>query len=90
MSLSALIHKSKVTVVATETVAALATAEGVVPCHVATVATVSVATAPEQQSGTLVVVCYSPAGDALRVVARDAEHADFLLRMNPNRSNYEQ
>ncbi len=75
---------------ATETVATLATAEGAVPCHVATVATVSVATMPEQQPGALVVVCYSPAGDALRVVARDAEHADFLLRMNPKRSNYEQ
>ncbi|MEQ1739647.1 MAG: hypothetical protein ABL884_07045 [Methyloglobulus sp.] len=29
------------------------------------------------------VICYTPKGQGLRVMAKDAEHEAFLLRMNP-------
>ncbi len=32
---------------------------------------------------TIKVICYTPLGNPLEVIARDFEHAEFLRRMNP-------
>jgi hypothetical protein len=31
----------------------------------------------------IIVTCYTPAGNPIQVEARNAEHADFLQKMNP-------
>lgn len=31
----------------------------------------------------IIVTCYTPNGTPIEVIARDAEHAEFLRRMNP-------
>ena len=38
---------------------------------------------PDPAPGALMVTCYTPAGNAVEVEARNAEHAAFLRRMNP-------
>ena len=37
---------------------------------------------PEPAPGALMVVCYTPARNAIEVEAKNPEHADFLMRMN--------
>ena len=41
---------------------------------------------PEPALGALMVTCYTPAGNAVEVQAKNPAHADFLRRMNPNRT----
>jgi hypothetical protein len=83
MSLSALIHKNKSGQVATLTVATAATQDNEDLVTVAKVASVTVANFQESRNTVLSVVCYTPAGNPIIVKARDAEHAAFLLNMNP-------
>ena len=33
--------------------------------------------------GALILICYTPAGNAVEVEAKNPAHADFLQRMNP-------
>ena len=33
----------------------------------------------------LIVICYTPRGEAIEIEARDPEHAEWLKRMNPKR-----
>jgi hypothetical protein len=80
MALSALIHKTKSVPVATVTVA---TQDTETPATVAKVATVTVANIMESKNPELLVTVWTPAGNPMQVQARDAEHAAFLLRMNP-------
>lgn len=40
-------------------------------------------------SKNLIVKCYSPSDLCYEVAARNQVHADFLIRMNPRRPNYE-
>ena len=40
---------------------------------------------PEPKPGALMVTCYSPAGGAFEVEARDTQHAEWLKQMNPRR-----
>ncbi len=80
MALSALIHKSKPLPVVTLTVA---TQDGKTPATVADVATVTVANPTESNNPELLVTVWTPAGNPMVVEARDAEHAVFLVRMNP-------
>jgi hypothetical protein len=83
MTLSALIHKNKTGKVETVTVATIATQETETPPTVAKVASVTVANPQEVKNEALLVVCYTPAGNSMTVQARDAEHAEWLQRMNP-------
>lgn len=83
MILSALIHKNKSRQVATLTVAATATLEAPEVGTVAKVATVTVASPPEQEPEGMFVTVYTPNGKTLAVYARDTEHAEWLQRMNP-------
>lgn len=83
MALSDLIHKRKTRQVATATVATPATNESVAEGAVANVASVAVASPAELQNEVITVVCYTPAGNPISVLAKDAEHAKFLERMNP-------
>jgi len=41
----------------------------------------------EPALGALMVTCWTPAGNAVEVQANNPEHAAFLRRMNPSRSN---
>lgn len=52
--------------------------------NVAIAANVAEAQPLHSQSGTLTVVCYTPAGNAIAVQAKNAEHAAFLRKMNPS------
>ncbi|MGZ8237939.1 MAG: hypothetical protein ACXWTY_08725 [Methylobacter sp.] len=36
----------------------------------------------------IIVTCYTPNGNSIEVMARNAEHAEFLRRMNPKPINY--
>jgi hypothetical protein len=83
MALSALIHKSKTVPVATLTVATIATQDTETPATVAKVASVTVATHTESKNPELLVTVWTPAGNPMQVEARDANHAAFLVRMNP-------
>lgn len=85
MRLSDLIHKNKSAQVATLTVATLATQETETPPTVAKVASVTVANLPELNPSTFIVTCFTPNGKHIKVEARDAEHAEWLQRMNPKR-----
>jgi hypothetical protein len=38
---------------------------------------------PEPANDALMVTCYTPAGNAVEVEAKNPAHADFLQRMNP-------
>jgi hypothetical protein len=40
---------------------------------------------PEPKHDALMVVCYTPAGDAIQIEAMDEEHGEWLQRMNPRR-----
>lgn len=51
--------------------------------NVAVVANVAEARPLHSPSATLTVVCFTPAGNAIAVQARDAKHAAFLREMNP-------
>ena len=42
---------------------------------------------PEPAPGALMVTCWTPAGNPVEVQANNPEHAAFLRRMNPRRSN---
>ncbi|HBA66970.1 MAG TPA: hypothetical protein DCZ48_12490 [Methylococcaceae bacterium] len=79
MTLSALIHKRKSKVVATLTVATIATQDTDSPPRVSKVASL----AAVSKSDALVVVCYTPAGNPIAVQACNAEHAEWLRRVNP-------
>ena len=83
MALSELIHKSKPGHLATLTVATVETQAPETLVTVAKVATVTVANPSESKNEALSVVSYTPAGNPMTVMARDAEHAAFLLKMNP-------
>ena len=50
---------------------------------VAEVANIEWEVLPEPAPGALMVDCYTPAGNAIKVEAKNPEHADFLKRMNP-------
>lgn len=83
MALSALIHKSKTVPVATLTLASIATQDTETRPTVAKVASVTVANPTESINPELLVTVWTPAGNSMQVPARDAEHAAFLLKMNP-------
>ncbi|MGJ0492177.1 hypothetical protein [Methylobacter sp.] len=83
MTLSALIHKNKSGNAATLTVATIATHSTETPSIVAKVATVTVANSTESKKAPLSVVCYTQAGNPMTIQARDADHAEWLQRMNP-------
>jgi len=83
MTLSALIHKNKSVSTATLTAATSATQDTEIPATVAKVASVTVANLSEPKKTPLSVVCYTPAGNPMTVQARDADHAEWLQRMNP-------
>jgi hypothetical protein len=38
---------------------------------------------PEPAHGALMVTCYTPAGNAIEVEAKNPAHAEFLQRINP-------
>ena len=83
MGLSALIHKSKSVPIATLTVATIATQDTETPITVAKVASVTVANPTESKNPELLVTVWTPAGNSMTIQARDAEHAAFLISMNP-------
>lgn len=83
MALSALIHKNKSGHLATLTVATIATHDTETPATVAKVATVTVANPTKSKNPELLVTVWTPAGNPMQVLARDSEHAAFLIRMNP-------
>lgn len=83
MALSALIHKSKSVPVATLTAATIATQDTETRLTVAKVASVTVANPTKSKNPELLVSVWTPAGNQMQVQARDAEHAAFLIRMNP-------
>lgn len=83
MALSALIHKPKSTPAATVTVATIATQVNEIPAAVAKVARVTVENSTESEIPKLLVTVWTSAGNPMQVEARNAEHAAFLLRMNP-------
>lgn len=76
MTLLALIKKNGLRQLAAQTM--------ITPETVAKVATVTVAESLELESAKLFVTVYTPKGKAMSVQARDAEHAEWLQRMNPN------
>ena len=83
MALSALIHKNKSKPVATATVATPATHNRQNRPTVANVASVAVANPTKSKNPELLVTVWTPAGNPMQIQARDAEHAAFLVRMNP-------
>lgn len=83
MSLSALIHKNKSQSIATATVATPATQNRERTVTVANVATVAVASPTESTNPKWLITVWTPAGNPMQVQAKNAEHAAFLLRMNP-------
>lgn len=89
MVLSELIHKTGLEQLATATVATPATDKEDKPETVAKVATVAVAEPIESKTTDLLVICYSPAGNMVTVVAENKEHADWLKRMNPKPKKFQ-
>ena len=41
---------------------------------------------PELTLGALIVTCYTPNGNPIEIQARSPEHAEFLKRMNPKKT----
>ena len=38
----------------------------------------------------LIVTCYTPSGEVIQIEAKDYEHAEWLQKMNPKRSSYDE